>query len=91
MKERNNVAAGCITAIVLVVVSLILGPVLYYFGGWITGNILTWLIGDTVVNGLNYLFNTERFTVDMLPIVCGTLGVIGSFFKSTVSTSNNNK
>ena len=82
---------GCITAVLIVIVGMILGPVFYYFGGWITGHILSWLIGDTIVNGMNYLFNTTRFTIDMLPIVCGTLGVIGSFFKSSVSTSSNNK
>lgn len=69
------------------IVVFIISPVLYYFCGWITGHILSWLIGDIIVNGLNYLFNTTRFTVDALPMVCGTLGVIGSFFKSTTSSS----
>ena len=78
---------GCFTAVLILIGVIILGPVLFYFGGWITGHILKWLIGDTVVNGMNYLFNTTRFTVDMLPVACGTLGVIGSFFKSSVSTS----
>ena len=31
------------------------------------------------------LFNTDRFVVDMVPIVCGTLAVIGSYFKTIVS------
>lgn len=57
-------------------------PVLYYFCGWVTGHILSWFIGDIIVGGMNYLFNTDRFTVDMLPTICGTLGVIGSFFKN---------
>lgn len=83
---KDNI--GCITAVLLGIGLIILAPVLYYFGGWITGHILKWLIGDTVVNGMNYLFNTTRFTTDMLPVTCGTLGVIGSFFKST-STRNN--
>lgn len=79
---------GCFGAVALLVFVIIVFPVLYYFGGWITGNILSWLIGGTVVNGMNYLFNTDRFTVDMLPTICGTLGVIGSFFKSTTTTSS---
>jgi hypothetical protein len=74
---------GCITWLLLAIGLIILGPALYYFGGWITGHILAWLIGDTVINGMNYLFNTTRFTADMLPVICGTLGVIGSFFKPT--------
>lgn len=84
MKET----AGCLTWIITLVLLVILGPVLNYFFGWLTGVILQWLIGDTVINGMNYLFNTTRFTTDMLPTICGTLGVIGSFFKSTVSSSS---
>lgn len=90
MKNDNigEAIGGCLGAILALILVLIFGPVLYYFGGWITGHILSWFIGDTVVNGLNYLFNTTRFTVDMLPTICGTLGVIGSFFKSTSTTSS---
>ena len=84
MKKEN---IGCITTLLVLIVMIIVCPVLYYFGGWITGHILSWLIGDIVVDGMNYLFNTTRFTVDMLPTICGTLGVIGSFFKSTKSVS----
>lgn len=92
MKNDNIGAAigGCLGAVLVLIIALIFGPVLYYFGGWITGHILSWFIGDTVINGMNYLFNTDRFTVDMLPTICGTLGVIGSFFKST-STSSSKK
>ena len=79
---------GCLTWIITLILLVILGPVPNYFFGWLTGVILQWLIGDTVVNGMNYLFNTTRFTTDMLPTICGTLGVIGSFFKSTTSSSS---
>ena len=87
----NSVAkeiGGCLGEIIALILAFIFGPVLYYFGGWITGHMLSWFIGDIVVNGMNYLFNTTRFTVDMLPTICGTLGVIGSFFKSTTTTSS---
>ena len=82
-KNDNSWALLGLIAIVL----CILCPVLYYFFGWIAGHILKFFIGDTIVNGLNYLFNTTRFTTDMLPVTCGTLGVIGSFFKNTTSSS----
>jgi hypothetical protein len=89
MYKRNY---GCGTLIVVYVLALIAGPILSYLGGYITGLILQWFIGDSVVYGMNYLFNTTRFTTDMLPIMCGTLGVIGSFFKSvSTSSSNSNK
>lgn len=87
----NSVAkevGGCFGVIIVLILALIFGPVLYYFGGWITGHLLSWFIGDIIVDGMNYLFNTTRFTVDMLPTICGTLGVIGSFFKSTTTTSS---
>jgi hypothetical protein len=80
---------GCTSALIVALVVLIFAPALYYFGGWITGHLLSWIIGDTVIYGLNYLFNTNRFTIDMLPTICGTLGVIGSFFKSTTTTNSN--
>lgn len=79
---------GCLGWSIVAIILIIFGPALSYFLGWITGNLLSWVIGDTVVNGLNYIFNTTRFTVDNLPMVCGTLGVIGSFFKSTTTTSS---
>lgn len=84
MKETADCFGWLITLALLVIVE----PVLYYFFGWLTGVILEWLIGDTVINGMNYLFNTTRFTTDMLPTICGTLGVIRSFFKSTASSSS---
>lgn len=71
---------GCLVAIVL----LMLNPVLGYLEGYVTGLILNLFVGDGVVSGLNALFNTTRFTTDMLPVICGALGVIGSFFKSSV-------
>jgi hypothetical protein len=86
--KNNNTIGGCLGAILLFIVVIIFGPALSYFFGWITGHLLSWVCGDTVINGLNYLFNTTRFTVDMLPTICGTLGVIGSFFKSTSTVSS---
>lgn len=74
---------GCFAAILMV----LLLPLLAFGGGYLTGLILKWIIGDAVVNGMNLLLNTTRFTPDMLPVVCGALGTIGSFFKSSVSTS----
>ena len=81
----KNEFLGCL-GLVSLLIFVIISPALYYFGGWITGNILSWFIGDTVISGMNYLFNTDRFSVDMLPTICGTLGIIGSFFRSTSTT-----
>ena len=81
---------GCLSAIVIAILMLIFWPVISYFTGYIAGMMIEWLIGDAVINGMNYIFNTTRFTTDMLPITCGTLNVIGSFFRST-STSSSSK
>lgn len=74
--------AGCLAYVLALIVAIIIWPVLYYFFGWATGHILKFFIGNIVINVMNDLFNTTRFTTDMLPTICGTLGVIGSFFKS---------
>ena len=79
---------GSLVWIILLIIIVIIEPVLYYFFGWITGYILKFFMGNTIVNGLNYLFNTVRFTPEMLPITCGTLGVIGSFFKNYNSSKD---
>ena len=80
MKEFS---IGCFTAIVL----LLLAPLLSFAGGCFTGLVLKWFVADAVVNGLNLLFNTTRFEPSTLPILCGALGVVGSFFKvSSVAT-----
>lgn len=83
----KNDTPSLLVSVVLLIIAIIIYPVLYYFGGWITGHILKFFMGETIANGLNYLFSTARFTPDMLPMTCGTLGVIGSFFKTTYSIS----
>ena len=86
----SDAFAGCLGWSVVAILLIVIGPALGYVCGWINGHLLSWVIGDTLVNGLNYLFNTTRFTVDKLPMLCGTLGVIGSFFKSTHTSSSSN-
>lgn len=78
---------GCLTVIAMIIVMVFIVPILCFFGGYLTGLILEWLVGGMVVDGLNLLFNTTRFNADALPLICGALAVIGSFFKSSLSTS----
>lgn len=77
--------AGCIGLIILFIVLGFISPMLSYFLGYIAGQFIEWTIGDQVINGLNLLFNTTRFSPHMLPMICGTLGVVGSFFKSSAN------
>lgn len=83
--------AGCLASLLALIVVFIICPLLSYFCGWVTGHILKFFIGNIVINGMNYLFNTTRFTTDMLPTICGTLGVIGSFFRSSKMSTDTKK
>jgi hypothetical protein len=39
------------------------------------------------MDGLNLMFNTDRFTRDLIPLTCATLATIGSYFKSSHTTT----
>lgn len=84
MKDNMVIFGGCLTAIVVIILS----PVIYFGCGWLDGWLLKFFIGDTVANALNIVFNTTRFTPESLPIVCGALAIVGSFFKNTYSSSS---
>lgn len=70
--------------IISIIIAMFIMPILIFLAGAISGLILKWIIGRVVVDGLNLIFNTTRFSTDKIPIVCGTLAVIGSFFKTTM-------
>ena len=60
--------------------------VLGAFGGWI----LKHTVGSYMISGLNILFNTQRFCVTQLPVICGTLAMVGSYFySSNINTKDN--
>lgn len=81
--------AGVISAVVLAVVLLVFSPVLTFVFGYLGGMLLDWIVGAKLVNGLNLMFDTTRFTRDLIPLTCATLATIGRYFKS--SQTNNNK
>lgn len=81
MKEAGTALGGCLLAIILIFIS----PLFSFAIGYLVGLILSWCIGNTVANGMNILFDTTRFTPDLLPIVCGALGTVGSFFRTTTT------
>jgi len=69
--------------------ALVFSPIITFGFAYLGGLILKWIIGEAVCNGFNIIFNTNRFTPDLIPIVCATLATIGKYFKST--QTNNNK
>lgn len=78
---KHKISVGCLSAIVIA----LLMPIIWFGCGFVAGFVLELLVGNAFVDGLNLIFNDTRFTADMLPILCGTLSVIGSFFKTSVN------
>lgn len=82
--NNNGALIGCLTVILI----LIFSPVITFFCGWFGGWILMKIVGGAVVTGLNTLFGTTRFMPELIPVVCGALAVVGSYFKTTISSSS---
>ena len=76
-----------IVAIISVIIVGIFLPVITFGAGWFGGWILMKIVGGAVVTGLNTLFGTTRFMPDLIPVVCGVLAVVGSYFTTSVSSS----
>lgn len=87
-KETVLVYCGAATTVLLL---LVFAPVVTFAFAYIGGSLLDWIVGEKLVNGLNLMFDTTRFTRDLIPLTCATLATIGRYFKSSISNSNNNK
>ncbi|MGN1340509.1 MAG: hypothetical protein ACI4WS_09470 [Oscillospiraceae bacterium] len=75
------------TAGVLAVVLFVISPLITFGLGYVGGLILNMAVGETLANGLNIVLGTTRFTQESIPLVCGTLAIIGSFFKASCVNS----
>lgn len=76
-----------IVTIIAAIILCIFLPVITFGAGWFGGWILMKIVGGAVVTGLNTLFGTTRFMPDLIPVVCGVLAVVGSYFTTSVSSS----
>ena len=76
---------GSVALIVLLIFAV---PIIGFGLGYLTGWILQVSIGGAVAEGLNIVFNTDRFTPEMIPLFCATMGMIGGFFKSKLINKN---
>ena len=79
-----------IGVIAFFVVVIIIEPALLFWLGYFSGWLAKLVIGTKLVTAINMVFGTA-FTADMLPMIGGALGWIGSFFKSISTISNNQK
>ena len=93
MKSSNLEKVGIVSIVSGVIVTfiglLVFAPVITFGFAYLGGMILDWIVGEKLVNGLNLMFDTTRFTRDLIPLTCATLATIGRYFKS--SQTNNNK
>ena len=94
MKNSKLETVGIVSivsgAVVTFIGLLVFAPVITFGFAYLGGMILDWIVGEKLVNGLNLMFDTTRFTRDLIPLTCATLATIGRYFKSS-QTNNNNK
>lgn len=64
-----------------------MGALFGYFGG----TILKLFVGGWVVDGLNILFDTNRFTVDKIPVLCSAMAVLGMYLRTSISVRKEDK
>lgn len=89
MSKNDLEGIGAVSIIIGFVFLLVFSPVLTFALAYLGGIILNWVVGARLVSGLNLMFNTTRFTRELIPLTCATLATIGKYFKS--NQTNNNK
>ena len=92
--SRKEISGWAIVGVIaFLIVVIIIQPALLFWLRYFSGWLAKLVIGTKLITAINMVFGTA-FTADMLPIIGGALGWIGSFFKSVriVSSSikNNN-
>ena len=93
MREDNELGpismlAGCLSAVALLVVTVLIVPPLIFLTGYFLGWILMVTCGQMVIDSINTLMmGRHTFHVSELPYIIAGLSLIGSFFKSTSSTT----
>ena len=67
--------------LLLSVLAVFFDPIFGFFFGWLIGWVIRLTIGHLFIAGLA-VFGLDT-TLAQIPLMCGALGVIASFFKST--------
>lgn len=91
MKNSSLETVGIVSVIAGFIALLVFSPVLTFLCAYVGGMLLDWIVGAKLVDGLNLMFDTTRFTRDLIPLTCATLATIGRYFKASQSNTNNNK
>lgn len=87
--ERIGVTSIAGGFIFLNIFLMVFSPVITFICAYVGGMFLNWIIGTQLVDGLNLIFNTTRFTRELLPLICATLATIGRYFTLSLSNKNN--
>ena len=87
---RKDVSGWAIVGVIaFLIVVIIIQPALLFWLGYFSGWLAKLVIGTKLVTAINMVFGTA-FTADMLPMIGGALGWVGSFFRSARTIKNNN-
>lgn len=79
---------GSIVTIFSLLLSLpLIGSIINFFLGWLTGLVVLWILGPNAPAVLAVF--SSKLTVELVPMVFGVIACIADFFKS--STTINNK
>ncbi|WP_313069903.1 hypothetical protein [Lacrimispora sp.] len=89
MRKSGLEGVGVVSIILGFIGLLVFSPVLTFGFAYLGGMILDWIVVAKLVNGLNLMFDTTRFTRDVIPLTCATLATYGRYFKSSQSNTNN--
>ena len=93
MHNRNNsfasASAGIGTIIIIVIICLIIEPFLIFWLSYVGGIIAQFVIGKALLNGLALI--GINIGINQIPLLAGTLGWIGSFFKGIGKISSSSK
>ena len=89
MKTSSLETVGIVSIVIGIIGLLVFSPIIVFGFAYLGGMILNAFVGELIVDGLNLIFNTTRFTTDLVPLTCATLATIGKYFKS--SNTNNAK
>lgn len=84
-KELTEFIAVVITAFIMALIS----PFIIFWVSYIGGYFVKWFIGNILIQGLA-LFGIT-LPLEKIPLACGTLGFIASYFKQTVNTKASTK
>ena len=91
MNDSKLETVGIISIIAGFITLLVFSPVLTFLCAYVGGMLLDWIVGAKLVDGLNLMFDTTRFTRDLIPLTCATLATIGRYFKASQSNTNKSK